>query len=68
MLPRKLSADATDLHQLFNAYQVTQLIKTPTHVTSNSSTLIDLALAIDVEKIVASGVLQCSTSDHSLIY
>ncbi len=68
MLPRKLSADARDLRQLFNVYQVTQLIKSPTHVTSNSSTLIDLTLATDVGKIVASGVLQCSISDHSLIY
>ena len=68
MLPRKLSADARDLRQLFNVYQVIQLIKSPTRVTSNSSTLIDLALATDVGKIVASGVLQCSISDHSLIY
>ena len=68
MLPRKLPVDARDLRQLFNAYQVTQLIKSPTRVTNNSSTLIDLALTTDVGKIVASGVMQCSISDHSLIY
>ena len=68
MLPRKLSADVRDLRQLFNLYQITQLIKSPTRIASNSSTLIDLALATDVEKIVASGVLQYSISDHSLIY
>ena len=68
MLPRKLSADTRDLRQLFNACQVTQLIKSPTRITSNTSTLIDFALATDVEKIVASGVLQCPISEHSLIY
>ena len=46
MLPRKLSADARDLRQLFNVYQITQLIKSPTRIASNSSTLIDR----DVEK------------------
>ena len=68
MLPRKLSADARDLRQLFNAYQIIKLIKSPTRIASNFSTLIDLAFTTDIEKIVAPGVLQCSISDHLLIY
>ena len=49
-------------------YQFNQLIKAPTHITEHSSTTIDLAFAIDIEKIIKSGVLQCSISDHSLIF
>jgi hypothetical protein len=68
MLPRKLSADARNLCQLLSAYQLTQLIKSPTRITEHSSTLIDLAVVTDTEKIIESGVVQCSISDHSLIF
>ena len=46
---------ARDLRQLFNVYQITQLIKSPTRIASNSSTLIDLALATDVETMLHLG-------------
>lgn len=45
-----------------------QLIKKPTHISKHSSTTIDLAFTNDPEKIIKSGVLQCSISDHSLIF
>ena len=57
-----------NLCQLFSAYQLTQLIKSPTRITEHSSTLIDLALVTYTEKIIESGVVQCSISDHSLIF
>ena len=68
MLPRKLSVEVRYLRQLFNIYQVTQLIKSPTRVPNNSSTLIYLALITDEGKIAASRVMQCSINDHSLLY
>ena len=57
-----------NLCQLFSAYQLNQLIKSPTRITEHSSTLIDLALVTYTEKIIESGVVQCSISDHSLIF
>lgn len=54
--------------QLLNMYQYDQLIKEPTHISEHSSTTIDLAFTNDAEKIIKSGVLQCSISDHSLIF
>ena len=57
-----------DLRGLFYIYQFLQLIAAPTRITERSSTLIDVAFTRDVEKIGNSGVLQCSISDHSLIF
>ena len=54
--------------QLLNMYQFDQLIKEPTHISEHSSTTIDLAFTNDAEKIIKSGVLQCSISNHSLIF
>ena len=68
MLPKRLSADARDLRQLFTTYQLTQLIKAPTRITAHSKTLIDHIYTTDTDKVITSGVAQCSISDHSLIY
>ena len=68
MLPKRLPRISKELMQLLNLYQFDQLIKEPTHISEHSSTTIDLAFANDAEKIIKSGVLQCSISDHSLIF
>ena len=36
LLPKKLSADARDLRQIFASYQFTQLVKDPTRITARS--------------------------------
>ena len=68
MLPKRLPRISKELMQLLNMYQFDQLIKEPTHISKHSSTTIDLAFTNDAERIIKSGVLQCSISDHSLIF
>ena len=65
---KRLPENSKELLQLFNVCQFDQLIKAPTHTTEHSFTTIDLAFATDIEKIVKSGVLQCSISNHLLIF
>ena len=60
-LKRKLFNFA-DLHSL------EQLIKSPTRITESSETTIDLILVNNNHCIVDSGVVQCTISDHSLVY
>ena len=55
-------------NMLFKVYQFIQLIKEPTKIVERSSTLLDLAFTTDQGKISDSGVLECSISDHSLVY
>jgi hypothetical protein len=53
---------------LFNIYQFKQLIKDSTRIAENSSTLLDLVFTTDPAKITDSGVIDCSISDHALVY
>jgi hypothetical protein len=46
----------------------TQLIKDPTRVTSNSSTLIDVLFVSNRNLVKSSGVYETTISDHFLIY
>ena len=68
MKGKRLTTQAKGLNQLFNIYQLKQLIKEPTRKTEHTSSLIDLVYTSEVEKIVASGVLNCAISAHSLVY
>ena len=45
-----------------------QLIKVPTRITSNTSTLIDHILTSSSEKVVQAGIIETSLSDHQLIF
>ena len=45
-----------------------QLIKVPTRITSNTSTLIDHILTSSCEKVVQAGVIETSLSDYQLIF
>ena len=65
LLSRRLSTDARDLKKLFSSFQFTQ---DPTRITATSQTLIDHIYTSDTDKIIASGVSQCSISDHSFIF
>ena len=49
-------------------YNLEQLIKEPTRVTSTSSSLIDLVFTNQPNNISNSGVIDLGLSDHSLIY
>ena len=45
-----------------------QLIKVPTRITSNTSTLIDHILTSSSEKVVQAGITETSLSAHQLIF
>lgn len=68
MKGKHLTTQAKGLNQLFNIYQLKQLIKEPTRMTEWTSSLIDLVYASEEEKIVTCGVYNCAISDHSLVY
>ena len=66
-----LSPEKSETKKLFdlaNMFQLEQLIKEPTRITSQSQTLIDLAFSNQPETIIKSGVDHVGMSDHSLIY
>ena len=64
----KLPHDTKEVIKLFNIYQFSQLIEDPTRITETSKTLIDVAFTTNADKIATSGVLNCSISDHQLVY
>ena len=56
------------IKDIYATYGLKQLIKEPTRVTVQSSTLIDHIAVSDTDNIVESGVLKITLSDHYLVY
>lgn len=56
------------LKSLCSLFSFKQLIHAPTRIFSESSSIIDLILASDPQNISQSGVIDCSLSDHQLIF
>ena len=54
--------------EFFQTYSLKQLIKEPTRVTCDFSSLIDHILSNAVEKISASGIIDIGISDHQLTF
>ena len=54
--------------QFISDFGLTQLIKNPTRVTCETSTLIDHILINSDEKISQCGVIDIGISDHQMIY
>lgn len=59
---------SNQLKDILDAYGLEQLITAPTRVTERSSTLIDHIYVSDPHKIVSSGVLELSLSDHFAVW
>ena len=53
---------------IYATYGLKQLIKEPTRVTVQSTTLIDHIVVSNTDNIVESGVLKITLSDHYLVY
>lgn len=68
MLPSHNNSPKNELNSLCELHQLDQLISTPTRITSNTRTLIDIILTNRPHRIVSSGVIHLSISDHSLVY
>ena len=59
----------TNKYQEFcEVFSLKQLVTCPTHVTCNTSSLIDHVLTNSTEKIFQSSIIDCGMSDHQLIF
>ena len=56
------------LKDVCSSLNLTQLVKSPTRVTPQSSSLIDVIMASNTSLIVESGVVETHIGDHCLIY
>jgi hypothetical protein len=56
------------LNSFMKMFSLTQLIESPTRITDNSSTTIDLVLVSDRDRVTQSGVIPCGFSDHHVVY
>ena len=56
------------LKHFMSMFDLSQIIKNPTRITKLTSTILDLILVSDPNKISNSGVLSYSVSDHQMIY
>ena len=55
-------------HDVCNLFQFHQLIQSPTRITANTATTIDLFITNNPGKFTQSGISHIGVSDHSLIY
>ncbi|CAB4016504.1 Hypothetical predicted protein, partial [Paramuricea clavata] len=51
-----------------SCFNLTQMTKSPTRVTRNSESLIDVILATNPNQVLETKVVHCSISDHDLVY
>lgn len=56
------------LTNFMNIFNLRQIIKEPTRIAKNSSSLLDLILTTDPDRITQSGVIDFGISDHSAIF
>ena len=56
------------LSNFMNMFNMRQIIKEPTRITNSSSSLLDLILTTDSDRITQSGVIDFGISDHSAIF
>ena len=63
-----ISSDVKNHTEFCPNLELKQLIKVPTRITSNTSTLIDHILASSSEKVGQAGIIETSQSDHQVIF
>ena len=68
LMPGVTSVNGNKLNDIFEIFGSKQLIVDPTRTTPYSSTLIDLCVTNAPSKIVNSGTIELSISDHVLVY
>ena len=64
----KVCPESEALNEIRSNLDLSQLIKEPTRVTSQSSSLIDVILASNTDLVVKGGVEMTHISDHYLVY
>ena len=60
--------DTKHLKRILMIYKLTQLIKKPTRVASDTKTLIDHIIVNRTDRVPDSGVIPCGISDHDAMY
>ena len=63
-----ISSNVKNYIEFCSTMGLKQLIKVPTTITSNISTLIDHILTSTSEKVIQAGIIETSLSDHQLIF
>ena len=63
-----ISLDVKNCIEFCSTLGLKQLIKIPTRITSNTSTLADHILESSIEKVVQASIFETSLSDHQLIF
>ena len=66
--PDKGTKDGQALIDLADVYYLTSLIKTPTRITTDSSSLIDVVLTNKPRSVVTSVAFHLGLSDHHFVY
>ena len=64
----KQSSLARKYSGILNSFSFTQLINAPTRITASSKSVLDHILTNSVSKVVNSGVLDLSLSDHQAVF
>ena len=62
-----ISSDVKNYIEFCLTLELKQLIKDPTRILCNTSTLIDI-LTSSSEKVVQAGIIETSLSDHQIIF
>ena len=65
---KRLTSGCKQLKSLFRTLSVTQLIDSPTRITKDTSTLLDLIATNCPQNISKSGVISSGFSDHEMIF
>ena len=68
LMPGVTPVNATRLNDIFEIFGLKQPIVNPTRTTPDSSTLIDLCVTNAPSKIMNTGIIELSISDHVLVY
>ena len=64
------SVEYKNLNTLLSSFNLTQLIKVPTRITSDTETIIDLIIVNRTDLVLKSGVVDCTpiATDHEAVY
>ena len=65
---KNLDSFTKKYHECCTLFSLKQLIKCPTRVTGNNSSILDHVLASFPDRVLQSGVIDIGISDHQLIY
>lgn len=67
-LENSVNPEARALLNFCHSYNLPQLIDTPTRVTDTSKSILDVILASDTNLVQKKRAMECSISDHDLVY